>query len=443
MPLDGDLIPIIYPNDHYAKVLENPFGAPVFLEGEYYAAPNRFFVHWTMYHTFREFPLLLQHFFRPIDSVYASVAISKLLIQLFLLGLFILYSGMGKKVSSQNWIIGGFLTLPLFQNSGYYFNGMGIIDQSVTYTFFYALPLCVFLLYAYPFFFQKNWRWNWFKGTLWGLLSIILPLSGTLIPGIVLVGTVVLGFKSIAYLKLRRKRIDFYAIKKFCKNPQFVLGAVIVLMSIYSLYIGRSNIEGFSAELSVLERYRKMPEGMVELLFQKPGYPLFLLVLVVNAYLMYKLPGGQIYFKILKWFGLFAILYILLLPLGGYRDYRPLIIRRDTFMPVLFGLIILFTYSTTYLLNCFKGKRHWIYLGSVILVLGIFTIADISELSENDCERKCLEILATSESEVTRLPADCTVMNWTIRRDSQKSVNVAEMIYHWKITPSVRLFYQE
>ncbi len=166
-------------------------------------------------------------------------------------------------------------------------------------------------------------------------------------------------------------------------------------------------------------------------------------VIAINALLIRKLEERQVFFNMLKWVGIFGLLYLLLLPLGGYRDYRPLIVRRDTFMPVLFGLIVVYGYSTSLLLRSLRGKSFWFFGGMIMGVISIFTLADISGLDKNKCEKECLEILAGSNENITRLPADCTVMNWTIRRDPQKSVNIAEMIHYWNITNSVRLYYQE
>ena len=43
-----------------------------------------------------------------------------------------------------------------------------------------------------------------------------------------------------------------------------------------------------------------------------------------------------------KWIALFALIYILILPLGGYREYRPNIIRGDTLL-ILYILTCVYT----------------------------------------------------------------------------------------------------
>ena len=87
MPVDGDFTAIVLPGPHYEKVLKDPLGVSVLTGNEVYAAPNRFFVHWTLSALFRNFPLLLQKITHPVDSVYLAIAISKTIIQLFLIGL--------------------------------------------------------------------------------------------------------------------------------------------------------------------------------------------------------------------------------------------------------------------------------------------------------------------------------------------------------------------
>jgi hypothetical protein len=137
------------------------------LEGERYAAPNRFFAHWTMAHYFRHVPLALQSFLSPIDSVYAAAALAKTAIQLLLI-----------------WLLAAAVITPLFQTFGY--NGlMGVIDKSVTFTFFFALPMGLLLLFFLPFY--KKMRMPAAMQAGWAFLALFLALNGPLVPGVVLV----------------------------------------------------------------------------------------------------------------------------------------------------------------------------------------------------------------------------------------------------------------
>ncbi len=424
MPADGDLIPIILPSDHYQKVLENPFGEAVLINDEWYAGPNRFFVHWSMFTVFRNFPLWLQQLMDPVDSVYASMAISKIIIQILLLALLALFINGGRKMFSRKYLLAVLLVIPFFQNSGYYYNSMGIIDQSITYTFFYALPVTLLLFYAYPFIFSDKWKWNWLKIAVWSILTVTLPLGGTLVPGIVLVGAVTLLLARHSKLKKEKGFAGFVqGLKGFRQQWSswhiFYLFSVVAL-SLYSLYIGRNNIEGLTDTLSTFDRYALLPQGLMQLLSEKPSFLLLFLLISINVFLIRKFVGSPKFYQMLKWIGVFILLYLLLLPLGGYRDYRPLIIRRDTFLPVFLGLIVVYGYSTTVLFHNLQGKKWWSYFLLVAGFLTVFTIADISQLNKNACERTALETIQNNKNEAVMLPDDCTVISWDVRKTLKK-----------------------
>ena len=85
MMLDGDMAPIIMPSPAYAQVLKDPFGINVLLTDTSYPATNRFFIHYTFSNYFKTVPNLLQSFASPLDSVYLSCALAKLLIHIFLI----------------------------------------------------------------------------------------------------------------------------------------------------------------------------------------------------------------------------------------------------------------------------------------------------------------------------------------------------------------------
>ena len=77
--IDGDVARITL---SYKEVLSDPFGMKVILEGKHYPNPNRYFAHLVQSEYFKKVPLTLQAFFDPIESIYISCAILKLLIQI-------------------------------------------------------------------------------------------------------------------------------------------------------------------------------------------------------------------------------------------------------------------------------------------------------------------------------------------------------------------------
>ena len=84
-PLDGDMVGVILPTTDYAPVLQDPFGLSILLEGKKYAATNRYFVHQSVVSWFRYVPFVFQQFTDPVNSVYASAALFKIILQVFLL----------------------------------------------------------------------------------------------------------------------------------------------------------------------------------------------------------------------------------------------------------------------------------------------------------------------------------------------------------------------
>ena len=65
--------------------------------------------------------------------------------------------------------------------------------------------------------------------------------------------------------------------------------------------------------------------------------------------------------QLLKFIGLFALIYLLLLPLGGYREYRPYIIRRDTFMPIWMLLFFFYGITTLHIVKNVRMKLKKFY----------------------------------------------------------------------------------
>src|SRR5690606_18573705 len=124
----------------------------------------------------------------PIDSAYLSCAFAKTLIQVALIFLIaLIVSG---NIFKRNFLFAAILITPLFQINGYR-SYMGIIDPATTYTFFYALPTVLILLYFAPLLLKNLHgfelkRLKYIK-FLWIPLALITSLSGPLNPGISLV----------------------------------------------------------------------------------------------------------------------------------------------------------------------------------------------------------------------------------------------------------------
>jgi hypothetical protein len=153
LPLDGDMVAVTFPSPYYSQVLRDPFGWAVLTKNAVYAAPNRFFAHASVYYYWRHVPLLLHKVCDPISSLYAASALFTVAVKAAFLVLLTLYIRLvsGERRGWQGLIVAAALLVPLFQRHGFY-QQLGLIDLSVTYTFFYALPLVLVLVFLWPFF---------------------------------------------------------------------------------------------------------------------------------------------------------------------------------------------------------------------------------------------------------------------------------------------------
>ncbi|HVD96666.1 MAG TPA: hypothetical protein VNB90_00585 [Cytophagaceae bacterium] len=453
MPLDGDMCSIILFENGYRTILDDPFGMRAFLHNEIYSAPNRFFAHWTMSAWFKTVPFFFQHFTNPIDSVYLACGVAKIIFQVGLIYMLALYITGCKKIWSKEWLLAALLVTPLFQTSGYNIV-MGIIDKSVTYSFFYALPLVLLIIYFYPFYKEyfsgKPINFSFLQMLLWSLLPVYLALNGPLVPGVVIIlSTLYLTHRWwIAYQEDQRssflKRI-FSSILKIPFTHLFYF-VLFGLACLYSLYIGKNNIENQVTMIPLVERFARLPVGLFNLFTKKLGPVLLLVFIILNIFLLRKTElnaQGRKILVLAKWILIFSIIYILLLPFGGYRPYRPNIIRWDTFMPVMLGMIFIYGLSTYYILTNLELRRKIFYQTSIAIFMLIFTIADEPMTTANACEKDALQKIAASTQPITVLHNDCSVLDWRKISDYRKSETNAKLIKMWKITEKEKLYYQE
>lgn len=115
--------------------------------------------------------------------------------------------------------------------------------------------------------------------------------------------------------------------------------------------------------------------------------------------------------RALRLLGLFSLLYILFLPLGGHRIYCPFILRRDSILPIILGLLYFYGASSYYLLlQLPRSIRRW-YAGGLLLVGAIYMNADKLRMTNcNACERQALERLAHASEPVVEVDNSCTVL---------------------------------
>jgi len=455
LPLHGDVTDNVMPTptSGFYEVLQDPFGLDVLLNNEKYGNPNRFFAHWTTSTWFKSMPLLLQWFVNPIDSIYLSSAIAKIIIQILLIWLLAIYISNKKNIFNLDFLVAALLIAPLFQTYGYS-RYMGIIDQSVIYSFFYALPLGLLMLFYLPFFrsiyHNKDLKLNIEIKIILTLFIVFITLNGPLVPGVVLIvcPLVLLNiwFRNykLSEISPTHKRILF-SLKRIPKDLLLFFVSISIL-SLYSLYIGQNNSFNSDDPISIIERYLKLPYGIYLLVIKKLGFPLIFIMITVNLIIIrknYRSEEGDKLFTFIKWIGLFAIIYILLLPLGGYRGYRPFTLRYDTIIPITLALIFVFGSTTFYLIKNISKKYKTVYLTGVITLLLFFTINDNLDLEDNQCERESLEKIARSTEDIVALDCDWPVMEWITISDYRHSKRNAELFKYWNITKEKKLYYHK
>jgi hypothetical protein len=438
-PLDGDLAGIVVPSDHYQTVLEHPLGWYAIAQDTSYAAPNRYVIHRTMTAWFRVVPRFFQNFTDPIQSVYLASAFAKTLAHgalIWLLAWFV--SALSQQKPRTIWLAAAVLT-PLFQTNGALKNTLSVVDLAPTYAFFYAWPVVLLLLYLRPWV-----RWWLGRNTprreyaLGWLLAVLLPFSGPLIPGIV----------GVLCLLLCVRGLWQWRQSNSLKLPAYTLSlAFLALGCLYSLYVGRYNAEGASS-MGLWERYQLIPQGFWQLLTNKLGLSL-LIIATFAQYIWIYWSGSSIPRTVrllLRGMLWFSLLYVLLLPLGGYRDYRPLVVRRDTLLPVYVCLFWTWGYSTLFILKAsgsFSAFRQKAYAAFVGLFCLYFTLADEPGFRQNARQREALYTIYRSEEEIVPVNDDCRVLHWDPIYDPQYSEIPARALELWGIAKRGQRFVQK
>ena len=407
---------------------------------------------WPFSKYFKSVPLLLQSFLSPIESVYVACAIAQVFIQLSIVWLIALYaSGIGR-FKAEGFIVCAAIITPLFQSNGFY-TTMGIIDRSITYTFFYALPMVFILLLFLPFyrmFILKNkTHISLITKISLILISIPLALSGPLVSPIILL-VISIALLSFWLSNLQKATGHFFSrcIKAIMMIDKFTLYFFLFLsiVNLYSLYVGTFNSENSPDALPINERFGLLLIGLQRMFTLNIGFTVLLSIVVINIIIVTAsrkmTERGQI-FVIVKFASILILLYILLLPFGGYRNYRPFIIRYDTLLPVTLVLVYLLSMISLQILNGSNSRLKKIYIPLLLSTLILFTVADKPFTNSNRCEKNALKKMESSSEQVIEFNKDCHIMDWTEITNPENSRTNAKMIHYWRITNQVKLYYQK
>ncbi len=442
-PLDGDLVTVVLYVDHFESLKNDPFGWQVISEGKSYGGVNRFFTHWCLSTYFKTTPFLLQKIVSPIESLFYASAFLKTSVHLLLLAVLSLMVSGAKQFFSRKILIAAVIIAPLLQTGGHFYKYFGVVDQSITYSSFYALPIMLLLWFLKPYYDRikgSERQYGLFSKIALVALVIILPFSGPLIPGVVLVLSALICLAiSGQYIQSGKSNL----LAMFTLNLKLCF-IIIVLLSVYSIFLGQYNIESAGNPIALSERYFRLPKGLFFQLTQKLAFPLLFVMIGVIIFFNKKYNAcGQKMLPILKWIGLFALLYILLLPLGGFREYRPNIIRKDTFLPITIALIFFYAYASFLMLQNKEFKYRKVYLALLIIFSLIFSYADEADADQHLCQQKALQTLSETNEKVLRLDKSCNVLTWMPVLKAEDSENQAKLLKYWNITEEQVLFYQE
>ena len=428
VPLDGDMPSLILPAPHYEAVLTEPFGWAAATGEATYASPNRFFVHWAMYHYFRAAPAAVSAMADPVTGVVWSAAFAKTSAHLLLLLLLAWLAGRGSGPTQV--LLGAVLILPLFQSAGPYNPVMGLIEPSPAYTFFYAWPSVLMLSWlalAAKAYTGTCPRPFWETLALLAL-TLVLPFTGPLIPGVIVVGASV----GLGQIVVKKGRGWWTVDQPKLPLSHWAMAALLSLLGLYSLFLGTLSTEQ-QESVGLLARYEKLPFGLWKILTNKPGLPLLILGITLQFLLLRRWPSARsrawARTEVRYLLG-FILLYILLLPLGGYRDYRPDIVRRDTLQPVLLILFYLWGKASLLLIRT-TGRRIAPLLPTMVLLVG-FTVADWTKVGQPSCQERTLRTMSRSAQDTIRLSPDCRILTWPAIPDQDTRLS-SELLVLWGI----------
>jgi hypothetical protein len=458
--LDGDIAESVLPYPDIQKTFDDPTGIKTIINNDKHLGPNRFFSHYFMYKTFREIPLFLQNFCDPVNSVYYTSAIAKSLMLIMLLFLLAVIITGSVKLFSLKFILAVAILIPFFQVNGrHLYTDIGIIDRSITYSFFYAMPLIFVLIYYLPLSLEllhnRIIKINWILIILWTIIAIMACFSGPIFPPVILIINLLLfSHLYIKNWKVTENQTFFKKTFKTFKSMGIRAHLFLIpisFLALYSTFLGTFNNAFADIQLSLKELYLLLPKGIFRSFFST-SYVIIILLLIANyLILFYKYKNDTQYKKIIGLYRLliiFSVIYVILLPLGGYRDCRPFILRYDTIIPITVLSLITICLGFLFILKKMLTEKGASYLKITysIVFLAVFAFFTIKNkvYVYNECEKSSLYTIAQSQDDIVALDYnDCSVLSWGPIYDPEitEFFGYGKLIYLWKITDRPKKYY--
>lgn len=290
-PLDGDMPAMVF---DYEEVKNDPFGFNVVLHDSLYGGPNRYFAIMSACIYIKNAPVAFQFISKPINSIYLAFAFFKTFTQFFIIYLLAMLISGKRKLWDFDFLLASTLIAPLFQIYGYQ-RYMGVIDYSITYTFFYAFALCSVIVFFVPFLnvaFKRrssDFSLSLTIGLL--LLAVFNAFNGPLNPGLM----VVICSFALCYNFITKMITPNYTNLKgsllaAIKNTpviHFIIFTFTILISIYSLYVSKNNSENFWETIPLSLRYEKLWEGIIYYYTSKMGPLLLVIMILINGIIIF------------------------------------------------------------------------------------------------------------------------------------------------------------
>ena len=447
-PLDGDMGESVLPLDYIEPLYHDPFGVKMLIDNEPHAAPNRYFSHRLMYEIYRTLPFALQRVTDPIHSLYHTNAICKTTMQLLIVLLLSCIACGGFHFRKLKFAITCLFFCAMMQTCGFK-NSIGLIDPSITYSFFYALPLIFLILYFIPFILKEFYKSDFIRSRflliLYCALFLVLScFSGAINTGISLVATVTLLMRY--FYNFHRQNGSLR--KSLASMPKHYYSFLLPLgiLSLYSLFLGTFNTM-WTEGITLGERYALLPKGFLNMFVcGNGGFGLLFTLTIVNYLIIRYMSNGKgdPKLQLYHWILLFSAIYIILLPFGGYRPYRPLIIRYDSVLPVSCLFIFYYVHTSVFLLAqpFKKAKMRLLYQIWTLSAIIIFFLYDTPRTYRNDNEMAAMREIALSENDTVVLSCERTgIVRWDAPSTPEESETAGKLLYLWNVTDKEKLFY--
>lgn len=448
-PIDGDVATHVLPEKNFERVLSDPIGVHALKTGKPYADPNRFFMHYPYFVIMNGLPELYRNFVDPIQAVYLSMATIKLFTHLCLLLLIVILTHGGVHWKRNSFWLLMFIGSAFFQANAH-IERIGIIDPSITYVFGYAFQM-IFVLFFFTPLILKYYhvfsmplldRVKW----IWITFSFVICFGSPLTPGIILVVCFMIGVYFIA--RALKEGLDLRGMLRLIPKDVFIYLFPASIFALFSLYIGtfNSNTLFYADQSTISEAYQNLPFGILNQFILNKGYLVLIVVAVISFSLIAKFDNEEVKkFKISVFLiVLFSLIYLLLLPLGGYKPYRPFTLRYDTVLPITLGFIFIILQSILlYLRHGRSQKKYGQKLFLLMLISALFAV-DKPEFEKNDLEQNALYKMSKSSCDTVLIEhRAATIMSWELIDSPEQSIIPGRMLQKWEITENPVLYYQE